>query len=435
MPLFASQINLTDPIGVFRASEPKEMQALIEAAIAAAPPGPRFIDAQLSGAGAGHTFELVAVATEDPNEVGVAPLVSTMLVRVVKDGTRPGLDQQINQAIQALPGTAALLKVCVAGAGAGATYMAVIFATTDASGNLGPGACPPLFGNLWVDGGQNINAPNGSECKPYKTIQQAYDFIQGAGAPPDFWTIHINAGQYFEDLTLPNGGGGGIRVTHEAIGEVIHIGNVAYTTADPDSASFLFHGSIMFAALGLFTATGVALSFLEIRFRGDDIFGSLLFAFDGTAFLGSVRLYFVNATIGVTNSPTAELIGVLAGIPGPTYILNRLSMTACDDVSPTAITVSTVDTNGLRSTNFLSPCTFTGPVASFVADETSISTFFASGGVLAGAATITYLDDDGGKAVLPFTAGTFADPQPVTLHEALQRIGNVVSVGQTVPIP
>lgn len=433
MPFFASQINLTDPIGVFRASEPKEMQALIEAAIAAAPPGPRLIDAQLSAAGDGATFELVGVVTEDPNEVGVAPLVSTLLVRCVKDGTRPGLEKQINDAIATFPGggTGALLKVCVAGAGSGATYMAVIFASTDASGNLGPGACPPLFGNLWVDAGSTALAPDGSECKPYPTIQQAYDFIAGAGSPPDFWTIHINAGLYFEDLTLP---AGGKRITHEPIGLVIHIGNVTYTTPDPDSASFLFHGSIIYGALGLFTATGPVGAFLEIRFRGDDTFNSLLFAFDGTAFLGAVRLLFVNATIGPTNAPTAELVSVIGDIPGVSYIVNQLT-TNSSEASPTTITVSTPDPTGFRNTRFASPCTFTGPAASFVADETSISTFFASGGVLAGAATIAYLDDDGGKAVLPFTVGTFANPQPVTLHEALQRIGNVVSVGQTVPIP
>jgi len=423
----------THPVGVVQRAEPAQMRVAIERLIATAIVDETpIVDLVLAGAGAGHTFEAALIATQDPAFVGLTLDPTQTVVRVARDNTEAGLAEQIARIIVAeFAGLGAnVAKIVIAGAGAGATYMAIVLGSTQASpGGNGQGSACNLSHNLYVD--QDNAVPlaqqDGSPCKPYETIEQANDFI--ASQPVGSWVVHINQGTYFEDLTFPP-----IRdVEYRAIGFVDHVGNASYTTGAGGTGKLTFTGRFFVALLGLWTATGLAGSDLLIAQNGANIPAQCgIFAFDGTGFAGALGLFSIGATIGAFNAPTLEEFsehGVIAADQIVKSSAAQGSVVGC-----TAITVTSVS-EGYWATLFETAVTFTGPVGSFRADETAISTFFASGGALAGAATIAYLDDDGGKAVLPFTVGTFANPQPVTLHEALQRIGNVVSVGQTVPIP
>lgn len=419
MAFEATDKSLT-PTAVFRASEPAELQALLTAALAAAPQDERVIDAQIAGAGAGHTFELVLTSTTDPNEVGVAPLASTVLVRCARDGLRSGLATQLAALIAALPAGASVLKVAIAGAGNGATYMGVVFASTDPSSSLACvcNDCPPLTRNLWVDGETPTPLPDqtGGECTPFETIQQANDVI-AAGDPETCWTVHVNQGIYTENLTLPPDR----VITYNAIGGLVaQVGNVTY--ADPGAHDFALYvnGQFQLGLTGLFTATAVGpdAGFL-LQFHGDFPNTAGLFAFDGTGFVGTIALRFTLAYCGDVNAPTANLAGFNSFLLG-TIIANLVQWVSglCD--SP-AITVTSPSQFWATIFETATPV-FTGPVGGFIGDETAISTFLQQGGTLAGGATFVYLDDDLGKAVTAFAAGNFSDPQPIELHETLQRI-------------
>jgi hypothetical protein len=70
------------------------------------------------------------------------------------------------------------------------------------------GSCAPLSRVLWVDTGTltPIISQDGSTCTPYRTIQQALDFIGWPTSAADqsvMWTILVVPGVYDEDLTVP----------------------------------------------------------------------------------------------------------------------------------------------------------------------------------------------------------------------------------------
>jgi len=436
MPLFFGIAEKTHPLGIAQRAEAASMQVALERQLAVAGDD-QIVDVVLAGAGAGHTFEASLLATGDTNFFGITLDPAQTLIRVARDNTEAGLMLQLARILAELALLDAnLAKIVYAGAGAGATYMAIALASTQATPG-GNTECA-LTGHLYVDNQKNLppEAQNGSVCAPFETIQQANDFIIANTPGLLEWVVHVNGGlanAYVEDLTFPVG------VLLEFRGEgpdsVINVGNATFS--DPTNAGArLRFNRFQCAILGLFTATngGVGGNDLNIELCGVDrvIGNGSIFAFDGTGFAQPIFIDGVNGRLGPINAPTAEVGGGNMDLVGD-MIVSRLERLDASNVIATSVTVS-FQSGPFLGTLFLLG-TFTGPAASFVGDETAISSFIQGGGALGGAATFVYVDDDTGKGITPFTVGTFANPQPLTLHDALQRIGNVVSVGQTVPIP
>lgn len=442
MPLFFGVAEKTFPLGIAQRSEAAAMQTALERQLALAQDSP-IVDVILAGAGSGHTFEASIIASRDTNFFGVTLDPAETLIRVARDNTEGGLLVQVARILGELALlNANLAKIVFAGAGAGATYMAILLASTQAAPGGNVSGCS-FTNHLYVDNQSNLppEAQKGSSCAPFETIQQANDFVM-ANAPAGVseWVIHVNGGLlnvYFEDLTLTITPGAVVLLEYRGEGSdsTNQIGNFTYS--DPASTGTRLRFTRFQAAVfGLFTATdgGAGPNGMAIELAGADrITGeSSIFAFNGTGFGSPIFIDGEDSAIGPINAPTA-IVGGIGMLLGGDLIVSRLERLDASAVDFTTCTTST-PSGPFLSTTF-DGGTFTGPASSFVGDETAISTFLRNGGALAGAATFVYIDDDKGKAVTPFTVNTFANPQPVTLHEALQRIGNVVSVGQTVPIP
>jgi hypothetical protein len=393
---------------VFQGAEPRELQARINAILAAADEDLQIGDMQIGGGGAGHVYEIELVTVnDDPTFAGIKAVANQCVTRIVRDGLQGtatsltpsstpliGINAQLELARQELSVLGLrIIKAVIAGAGAGASFMGALLAAP-ASAITGEPTCCELTQTLYVDKQTTVPLAeqNGSCCAPFATIQTAIDATTAqTGGSFAAWVIHLTQGLYTEDLTFPSDR----IIAFEGIGGLPPVVVVGDHTLTSGAGELSQYTSFRVWWAGSLEATGPADATLFLDFR-DLTTGKTgtIPDIDASAFLG-------NGVIVVSELESGD-------IDAPTFVLGMYDARQGDDVDVDFyqeavdteingnITVATAgaltDGDGFRDCTFTSASTFTGPAGSFIADGETLGTFLLTGGTLAGGATLVKSD-------------------------------------------